>query len=511
MSSKHQDNDIDRLFKNAIEPVETEPSDKFWNRAYDNIIKTEGRVNNNQVRRWKVIAYTLAAFVIILAFFTFYMNGKINTIQKQVTEVEKNQVAPIAHENESNNGSITTTHNNTAIAQLNTTPAGNNNTSIVVVTNPVTSGSSNTPNTVGAATTTISSTISNSTPLVSSVVKNYSTPGSNNTGTASTPVNSGSPVNQMLPGNYYSKADSNTVISEINKPASTTSEHKDSNAIAQQTPAVAPVKKDTIPALAETKPTSDTVSTQMRRTRASHIKFSLSNLYASAFFAPGLTVENIKDNDSWDNVTAGDVKSHEDGQFNYSSGVKAGFDITKHISVLTGLNYYSSSFSIQPTIIHAQWYNNTASYLMVTSAGTVDIPCPGYQTIGDSIKASGTSTAAYISIPLQARYTFNNSHKLGLYADAGVTANFLINNNVDAYWQTTSLTEGHASIPSCEGLENSFYNYTLGFGLSYKLMNNLSVFGEPEFRGAITPINNNSSITTYPYIFSFAIGLTWHL
>ena len=507
MSSRHPDNDIDKIFKNAIEPVDTEPSDKFWNKAYDDIIKREGQVNNSQVHRWKVIAYTLAAAVVILVFFTFYMNGKINTIQKQVTEVEKNQPAPIVHENESNNGSIRTAINNsTATAQLNTTTTVNNNTSTPAVTSPVTNGGNNINNFRIAT----NSASSNSTPLVSSVLKNYSNPGSNNTGTASTPVNIGSSVNQTLPGNYYSKTDSNSVASETNKPVITTPEHKDTIAITQQTLPVAPVKKDTLPVLAQTKPAGDTVNTQMKRKRAGHIKLSLANLYASAFFSPGLIVENIKDNDSWDNVTAYDVKSREDGQFNYSTGIKIGYDLSNHLSILTGLYYHASSFSIRPTVIHAQWYDNTPSYLMVTSAGTVDIPCKGYQNIGDSIKASATSASSYISIPLQARYTFNNSHKLGLYIDAGATANFLVNNNVDANWQTTSLTEGHATIPSCEGLQTSFYAYNVGFGLTYKLLNNLSVFGEPELSGAITPINNSSSITTYPYIFSFAVGLTLH-
>ena len=327
MSSRHPDNDIDKIFKNAIEPVDTEPSDKFWNKAYDDIIKREGQVNNSQVHRWKVIAYTLAAAFVILVFFTFYMNGKINTIQKQVTEVEKNQPAPIVHENESNNGSIRTAINySTATAQLNTTTTVNNNTSTPAVTSPVTNGGNNINNFRIAT----NSASSNSTPLVSSVVKNYSNPGSNNTGTASTPVNSGSSVNQTLPGNYYSKTDSNSVASETNKPVITTPEHKDTIAITQQTLPVAPVKKDTSVITSNT--TTDTLTPEAKRKIAAHpLHFSLSDFYASAFFSPELSADVIKDNDSRDNVTPNTIRTNEGDQFSFYGDGNTAFGIAQRL------------------------------------------------------------------------------------------------------------------------------------------------------------------------------------
>src|SRR5450432_3295862 len=93
MKAKFTDNNIDQTFKEAIDPLETQPSEKFWTEASDSILERANRSYIRKVRIWKMTSFALATMLICLSFYAFYTGNKINSIQQQVASLEKQQVS----------------------------------------------------------------------------------------------------------------------------------------------------------------------------------------------------------------------------------------------------------------------------------------------------------------------------------------------------------------------------------------------------------------------------------
>src|SRR5579859_7323750 len=92
MSTEPEDNSIDRLFRSSIDNMETEPSDRFWNRAYDGILKNENSAYERKIRVWRGVSAVLAVAVACLIGYNVYTNREVTDIQKQVAGIERKQL-----------------------------------------------------------------------------------------------------------------------------------------------------------------------------------------------------------------------------------------------------------------------------------------------------------------------------------------------------------------------------------------------------------------------------------
>jgi hypothetical protein len=115
----------------------------------------------------------------------------------------------------------------------------------------------------------------------------------------------------------------------------------------------------------------------------------------------------------------------------------------------------------------------------------------------------------YLEVPLEAKYFFVNTRKFRAYATLGLEVNFLLGENTAINWQNSWNESGTDKITNTEGSRNMYFSYYLGAGLSYKIEKCLSLYAEPGIHEAITPIDDNISLITYPKLFSLTVGIVY--
>lgn len=202
--------------------------------------------------------------------------------------------------------------------------------------------------------------------------------------------------------------------------------------------------------------------------------------------------------------------------FAYSTGLKFGYMINKKWSLSTAVVYSAVSNSFET---HKQFeidddeeFSEIPNQLLVTSYGTVEmqvdlkkhhVQSPEEEKFNWDIE--GTQKLKYISVPLECQYTLGKNRFTGFIA-LGFTSHFLVS-------QKTTITElntGTEYNPSIEGLKKAYFGASLGIGIQYRIWQRLSVFIEPTYRQAITSMDGNVPIKTYPSVFGVSGGLAFH-
>jgi len=226
------------------------------------------------------------------------------------------------------------------------------------------------------------------------------------------------------------------------------------------------------------------------------------------YFSPDFTMKYLKDNDNTDNQDEGDYND-EVSDFSYNTGLLVGYDISKKWSLKFGGSYAYISQTIKPKTVYAKTgTDGLAHYQFNTTYGTSELPRDQTTApvIGDSINITSNSVQSIqvLGIPLFAKYQINRN-KFSYYAQGGVSLNFLINEKLIVETQNKSET-----IKNIEGLNEYYFGGIIGLGIAYKPTDRFSILFEPTIKGAITPINKNTPITTRPISFGVALGLGWH-
>jgi len=228
-----------------------------------------------------------------------------------------------------------------------------------------------------------------------------------------------------------------------------------------------------------------------------------------AYFSPDLTMKYLKDNDNTDNQNEGDYNNNEVPDFSYNTGLLLGFDVSRNWSVKFGGSYAYLSQTIKPKTVYAKTgADGLAHYQFNTTYGTSELPRDQtpVPTVGDSININTNSIQSLqvIGIPLIAKYQINRK-KFSYYAQGGVSLNFLIGEKLII--ETQNKTE---TIKNIEGLNEYYFGGIIGLGIAYKPTNRFSFLFEPTIKGAITPINKNTPVTTRPISFGATLGLALH-
>lgn len=259
-------------------------------------------------------------------------------------------------------------------------------------------------------------------------------------------------------------------------------------------------------------PSSNSITATLTREMIDSIQKSKvkNKLSVITYFSPDFTQKYMKDNNVNDNQNEGDYNNQEVPDLSYSGGFLLGYDLNKNISLRTGLSYASLIQTIKPKTIYAGTSTDgTVHYQFNTSYGTSDLPrdqSPA-PVIGDSLRIhSNTSQSLQmLSVPLAINYQITK-RKLSYYGQLGLSCNFLLSEKliVETPYKTETITK-------IEGLNEYFFSGIMGLGIKYNLIKKLSVFVEPNFRGALTPINKNTPITTRPLSFGLGVGFIWHL
>ena len=237
--------------------------------------------------------------------------------------------------------------------------------------------------------------------------------------------------------------------------------------------------------------------------QSSKYKFSVLGFFSPEFFSSKLSDNNTNDNQNTENYS-----DSESPDFSYTTGLKIGYLISQKFNIYTGLTYSSFSYSIKPRTLYAkQTTNGETQYILATSSGETPLSASPTLQVGDSVKLGSSSIQRlqYIATPLLCQYQISRK-RFNYYVFAGISSNFFIAGKTEVSYENL----GTESTTKIEGLRKIYFAGIIGAGLNYTISQKFSILVEPTFKKAITSINRNTPISSYPYSFGLGIGLVYH-
>ncbi len=203
------------------------------------------------------------------------------------------------------------------------------------------------------------------------------------------------------------------------------------------------------------------------------------------------------------------IKENEQKQTAYSLGLTLEIPFAKKWGLQSGVALLNKKTDIAPQKIYAKLDNNgqvkyqfncSSGYSYITpKAGTAP-------AVGDSINiSSSTNNLKYITIPLSVKYNFNIG-KFSIGPIIGASVNILAKQKTE-----TGVNNGNSfdkqTINNIEGLKHSYFNGFGGVSLDYNLTKKIAVNLTPAGNVALSSINKNSSVKSYPNALGVSAGV----
>ncbi|MEO6168108.1 MAG: outer membrane beta-barrel protein [Chitinophagales bacterium] len=226
----------------------------------------------------------------------------------------------------------------------------------------------------------------------------------------------------------------------------------------------------------------------------------------AAFYAPSLSFHNLKDNtdDGFDDATM--YNNRENGQYSFFTGLLLDYSISPRWSVASGFHYSVTNYAITLPVMHTG-YNESKEmhYLYPTASGVIQMPLEKQQPLheGDSLEMTSVcdQSLKYLEVPMLLRIE-TSKNRFTFYANAGISLNFLLQEKA-----TMSIHDEEVTIiNNIDGLKQINYSVLLGAGIEYDVYHNTGIFLEPVFKTAITSINRDMAVNSYPYSIGLKIG-----
>jgi len=475
MSEKFTDNDFDNIFRQSLDNTETQPSESFWIKASEDALFKRNLAHTRQLAKWKITAYSLAAMVVALSVYAFYSKTQAG-INSNTTSVTSSKPA--------------TPNTSTSVQSSNNTPMVANATNAPVAVNT----SNQTKNIITPA------------PVSSIPEKKNSVPTHMKTGRS---LNT-SPVNALPPVAYNSTAPE-TKVPTVKENMGVNQVQPQTNLTASSGEIAFATQQNIYFNHADNVSSSispDIISPVSGISIPQH-KNLLSRLSLSLFYEPYLSDE-LLESDNDDIVTFNNTTGNEEEQNPYQLGIRLGYAINKHWSIVTGCYYYNFKVVVSPTAIFAQSYDGNIGYHFQTSMGNVTCPYGGNVCVGDMLTVNGTATANYISVPLLLKYNFLTGGRLGFYITAGGATNIVASREMSIYWKESNWEQGY-NTEGIESTKNIYFSYYIAPGISYNIFHGISVYAEPSLQGS--PIlwgSGSNSKNSSPFIGGGG-GITFHL
>lgn len=230
----------------------------------------------------------------------------------------------------------------------------------------------------------------------------------------------------------------------------------------------------------------------------------------TAFAGPDFSFENFKDNDHFAGPPGGnrqEAKRDEQQSTSFTTGLLLDYNLNSKWSIQSGIMLTTSITNIAPSTVYARPDNNGRIHFEFHCSSGYSYIEPGNiaPQAGDSAKAMGSKTKLqYTSVPLAVRYHLN-AGRFSFLPAAGFTLNFLAQGKVETTIQHGTDTE--SSEDNITGLRSSYLNGLVSVGAEYKLTRNVSLTLIPSGRFAVTAINKNTPVSSYPNYFSLAGGV----
>src|SRR5438046_9063329 len=121
-----------------------------------------------------------------------------------------------------------------------------------------------------------------------------------------------------------------------------------------------------------------------------------------------------------------EIKRTENANLAYSGNMKLNYSLTPHLSLQSGINYISSSSSINPKLIYADHDNNGGIRFRLDCSSGYSFMLPGNiqnPNAGDSLIVSDSKNSiSYMGIPVMVDYKISLG-RFSISAAAGGQAN----------------------------------------------------------------------------------------
>jgi Outer membrane protein beta-barrel domain len=241
----------------------------------------------------------------------------------------------------------------------------------------------------------------------------------------------------------------------------------------------------------------------------------------TTFYSPQFSSNNIREEAHTQNNGPGGppppppggsrdhIKKEEQHQNAFSTGVLVDIPLKKNWGIQSGITYINKTISIEPKKIYARLdKDGKAKYLFDCSSGYTYISSKtgSIPTVGDSINASNsTNSLGYLGIPLGLNYTFSTG-KFNIIPVAGITSNFLVKQGIE-----TELTQGATKekqiISTIQGLKSTYFNAFAGVALEYNVSKRIALNITPSGNFALSSINKDAAVKSYPNSFAVAGGI----
>ena len=183
-------------------------------------------------------------------------------------------------------------------------------------------------------------------------------------------------------------------------------------------------------------------------------------------------------------------------------------NLTKRISLESGINYSEKNTTIKPRTISAERdREGKIKYRFDCSAGTyyIDPKLGSTISLGDSTKSVfANNKLQYINTPLIAKYQLVTG-KVNWFQMVGVGVNVLVGQSFETSIDN-NLTEKLKNLKTSD-LKNMYFNAMVGAGIDYNISKKIAIRIVPAYRFSITPMNKNEAIKSYPNSFSALAGL----
>jgi hypothetical protein len=246
---------------------------------------------------------------------------------------------------------------------------------------------------------------------------------------------------------------------------------------------------------------------EINRTKTNH------HLFISVFAAPEYANYRLEDADInlYENKEV--IQKRETNLLSFSSGILISYECTKKIIVQSGIIYTSSNINIDPGKTYAQKDNSgNIKYRYSTSSGYGYI-LPLFNSspsVGDSLfTRTSVHNLQFISIPLIAHYKFINK-KLSFNPGVGILVNFLTAASLTTEVKDFTNVENEV-ITNLHGLKKINLSFLLTSDLQYHLSEKWFLIGTPYLKYALSSINKQNVVKTYPYNIGFGMGVRYRL
>ena len=523
--------DIDKLFREIVDPTEMQPPPMVWTSIENNLDKKQHLKLQKKLKR--LVSYSVASSVIIVTLVSVLWY-KEHSVQKNIyaNNVVQNKIESKSESTTAvpNTNSVSPIVENNKVQERNT----NENNKVVDNNKVVTSDISKKTDekqyispivNKQKTTSPIIKEVENKTPYNNAVtLENETSPQKEDIIVSNIPTSFVKTDTEELKDEVKNN-NSNIVVApqepvEAEKQNSLPSESLNSSIKITETKtennativSKSDLKADTAKPDASplTVKGADTAKTPAPLLPIKDFKFFVGGMYCADKVMTGLI-----------NVNANDNPLHETQNYSYSTGVRFGYKFSKNWSLYTNILYTSTSKSFdyyQATIEHDDDdHDRNVSKEIATSYGAIYFPTnyvekhpedgehPHHD--GDTliIDINGVMKLKYLTVPLACQYQITKNRFSGIFS-LGFSSSILLSQSAEITYANLD-TKYSTKI---SGIQDVYFNGTIGIGVQYRIFNRLSVFIQPTFSQAFTPMNTNTPYKTYPSSLSGSGGINFH-